>query len=392
MQTAARLKTCSRFSDCAMNNFFNRYNNLTELLANVDLGMLVTAARENALQAWLVERFYYEQAHQLKSERVNELDGDELRFVLCGELGIDLMSLSEYDTRAIERAVARHRRKLLYINPDAGDPDGSIVETQTQLRDLFGKNSGSVIYLCGGEFQIPLHKHSITYIGRDNAIINIVSRQPINFDEADIILKNLTLYLQYLTPAQLTLERSENIKFVLGRRLALDAELQRRELYAFLQGRDPFESFASFERRSEEMRGIVVGEVLLDKADFDITRNIFELHPRWRIDFIKPIKKFASNKFFCVFVNAENAARMFEIESRKQLIYADFGTEGSDAAIKVLYLMTEACGKLLILSTDKPSMKSVDEFASQTSGSGDAGYGLELIAAFKSNLATEFGS
>ena len=375
-----------------MDNFLNRYENLTELLANVDLGMLVTAARENALQAWLVEHFYYEQAHQLKPERINELDGDELRFVLCGELGIDLMSLSEYDTRAIERAVARHRRKMLYINPDVGDPDGAIVETQTQLRDLFGKNSGSVIYLCGGEFQIPLHKHSITYIGRDNAIINIVSRQPINFDEADIILKNITLYLQYLTPAQLTLERSENVKFVLGRRLALDAELQRRELYAFLQGRDPFESFASFARRAENMRGIAVGEVLLEKKDFDIERNVFELHPDWRVEFIKQIRKFARDKYFVVFIDADNAARIFDEESRKQLIFADFGTEGSDAAIKVIYLQTETLGRILILLTDKPPSIAVDEMNYAASGSGGFGYGLELIAAFKSNLATEFGS
>ena len=374
-----------------MDKIFRHYNTLEELIANVDLGTLSMAANETVLQRWLSEHFYVDQADALSIDRIKEFDGDELRLALCEELRIDLMSLSDYDTRAIERALARHRKKLIYIDPDAGDPDGKIVETQSQLMKLFGGSGSSVIYLCGGEFQIPLDKHSVTYIGRDGAVINIVSRQPINFDAAGITLRDVTLYLQYLTPNQIEIDGSVNVKFVIGKRIALGSNIKQRDIYAFLQGRDAFESFASFERRSEEMRGIVVGEVLIDKADFDITRNIFELHPHWRIDFIKPIKKFASNKFFCVFVNTENAARMFEIESRKQLIYADFGTEGSDAAIKVLYLMTEACGKLLILLTDKPPDVTFDELTSYTSGSssGGAGYGLNLIAEFKAGVQAE---
>ena len=372
-----------------MDRIFQHYNTLEELIANVDLGTLSMAANETVLQKWLVEHSYIDQAEALSRERIAEFDGDELRLALCEELRIDLMSLSDYDTRAIERALARHRKKLIYIDPDAGDPDGKIVETQSQLLKLFGGEGSSVIYLCGGEFQIPLDKHSVTYIGRDGAIINIVSRQPIDFDAAGITLRDVTLYLQYLTPNQIEIDRSMNIKFVIGKRIALGTEIKQRDIYAFLQGRDAFENFASFERRAENMRGIVVGEVTLEKRDFDITRNLFELHPHWRIDFISPIKKFAGNKFFFIFIDAENAARIFEIESRKQLIYADFGADGSDAAIKVLYLYTETLGKILILLTDKPPARALDEFASQTSGSGGAGYGLDLIAEFGAEVQSQ---
>ncbi len=368
-----------------MDKILQVYNTLDELSANVDLGTLVQSALEGSLQRWFEEHFYSDQAQALNRERINELDADAIRLALCEELSLDLMSLSDYDTRSIERALARRRKKIMYIDFDAGDPDGYIAENQAQLIKLMYKDDCKVIYLCGGEFQIPLGRRSMTYIGRDGAIINVAARQPLNLDEAGIILRDVTLYLQYLTPDKITLDNSENVRFVLGRRFALDDEIKQHEIYAFLQGRGAFESFEAFESRSERMRGIVVGEVALEASDFDIARNIFELRPKWRVEFVKAIKKFARDKFFSVFVDADSARKIFENE-RKQLVYADFGTDGGDAAIRVMFLQTETCGRILILLTDKPPDFIFDNPIGYTSGSGGAGYGLELIAAFKDDV------
>ena len=100
---------------------------------------------------------------------------------------------------------------------------------------------------------------------------------------------------------------------------------------------------------------------------------------------VKAIKKFARDKFFSVFVDADSARNIFENE-RKQLVYADFGIDGSDAAIRVMFLQTETCGRILILLTDKPPDFIFDNPIGCTSGSGGAGYGLELIAAFKDDV------
>lgn len=376
----------------AADNLLPSYKTLEDLIANVDITTLATAASENVLQRWLEDHFYFEQAKVLNIERIRELDADELRLVLCEELRIDLMSLSDYDTRAIERALARHRKKLLLIDFDAGEPDGEIVENQTQLMKLLGREDCAVIYLCGGEFQIPSDKGSMTYIGREGAVVDIVARRPVDFDEAGIVFKNLTLSLRYLSPAEIKLEHSEKVRFVLGSRIALDENIRIRDVYAFIQGRDAFETFEAFARRAVSMRGIVIGEVLLEKADFDLDKNVFELRPRWRLEFIKPIKKFARGKFFGIIVDIDCAKKIFESE-RKQLTYADFGTEGSDAAIKAMYLQTETCGRILILLTDKPpafaqmqggSSSSSGRASSRMSGRASSafggGYGLELIA------------
>ena len=364
-------------------NFFDGYQTLDELIANVDLGTLVGATQEGVLQQWLTDHFYGEQASMLTLDRIKEVGTDELRLMLCEELRLDLMGLSDYDTRAIERALARRRKKIVYIDFEAGDPEGEIAENQAELMNLIFKDGGAVIYLCGGEFQIPMTKRSMTYIGRDGAIINVAARDFVDFDAADITLKDITLYLQHITPEDVALEHSERVKFILGKRLTLDGQLTRREIYRFLQGRDAFERFEDFAQRAVMMRGIVIGEALLEPSDFDITRNIFELRPKWRADFLKVVKKFARDKYFSVLVDAASARSIFEDE-RKQLIYADFGTDGSDAAIRVMYLHTSAVGRLLILLTDKPPMQVFDALidGGAGSGSGGAGYGLELIAAF----------
>ena len=354
------------------------YLTIEEIRQTFNLAQLVELTKNNMLQEWLEDRLYYDQASALNPDNTYVLNGDELRLLICEVLEIDIMNLSEHDARALERALERRRKKMVFIRADNGDPDGAFVENQHDLMEVLLKSHYSTIYLCSGQFQIPLDKKDITYIGRDNAVVDITSRKTISFDSQNIRLKDLTLFLHYITEEQVEVHNSENLKFIIGNEVALNPDLWQEEIYSFIQGRNSFETFDEFAQRSEKMQGIVVGDVLLDSKDFDITNNVFELRPCWRIDYLKAIRKFAGDKFFSILVNLETAKQMYNIE-RKLLIYADFGTDGNEAIIKNLFLQTETCGKILIWLTDKPPTQAIKDIANYTSSLGGCGYGLNLI-------------
>ena len=365
----------------------NQFHTLEELRRNFNLGELVELAESNLLQDWLEEHFYSDQALALNRDKIKILSSDQLRLAICEELNLDLMSLSEYDTRQIEHALGRRRKKYMYVNREEGDPAGEIVENQAELMDMLFKDCTSVIYLCGGEFQIPLGKKAMTYIGRESAVVNVASRKRVSFDAADIRLKDLTIFLKYITPEDVEANNSENLKFIRGDKIALDKNLSQRDIYSFIQGRGAFETFEEFTQRSIKMRGIVVGETLLEAEDFDINNKLFELWPSWHVDFVKIVRKFAGDKYFSILVDANVAKEIYDNE-RKQLIFADFSTNGNEAVIKTLFLQTETAGRIEILVTDKPPAQAIKDIANYGSGSGGRGYGLDLINAYINHKET----
>ncbi|MBR2179443.1 MAG: hypothetical protein IJ862_03485 [Selenomonadaceae bacterium] len=350
------------------------YFSLEQLLQNVNLAELVALAKDNSLQEWLENKFYNEQADSLNLDIIQKLDDDELRLEICETLEIDMMTLSDYDVRALERALEKRRKKSLFSEESE---DYIAVESQPELMKALATSNKSVVYLCGGEFQIPLSKSHMTYIGRNNAVVDIVSKQPVNLDTQNISLKSLTVYLRYLEEDQITANESSNLTFVLGNRVALDPELTLNEINDFLQGRTTFETCEDFAKRSEKFSGVIIGETLLKEEDYNIDNHVFALKPTWRMNYLKTIKKFADNKYFSLIVAANVAKQLYD--GRKLLIYADFGTDGSEAIIKNIFLMSDF-GRIPIIVTNIPLINVIDLCGS---GSGGLGYGLELINAYK---------
>ncbi|MBR1728826.1 MAG: hypothetical protein IJ728_04810 [Selenomonadaceae bacterium] len=377
-----------------MNEELEKYFTIEELIQNFTLAELVTLTEDKSLQNWLESRFYNEQAILLNADHIAKYNDDELRLAICEVLEIDPLTLSDYDSRAIDRALEKRRKKSIYADNESDNE--IIAETQQDLIKILADNKSDKIYLCGGEFQISLNKENITYIGRDNAVVNITSKQPINFDEKNIHLKNLKIFLQNINSDQITANDSSNLIFLNGNSIAINPKITQNDIYNLLQGRNKFESFDEFAERAENLSGVVIGEALLNENDFDIHNNIFEIKPRWRMNFSKLIKKFAENKFFSSII-APNIAKSIYENQRKILIYADFATDGDEAIIKNIFLQIEnqieifdgnsaviknifpqSENRIEIFATDKPLAEVLAGLAISGS-SGGRGYGINLI-------------
>ena len=146
-----------------------------------------------------------------------------------------------------------------------------------------------------------------------------------------------------------------------------------REICRLIEGREPFETAAAFARRVESMAGVVVGTVLLDSANYNIEEKEFSVYPHWDIDFLKIARRFAQDNVFRFHITAKAAQKLYETE-RKLLIYADFRASGNSVEIADIYIVTKKSVRYDILRTVIPVIS-----VSAASGSGSAGYGLDLI-------------
>lgn len=346
-----------------------------DLTRNFSLAELIEMMRAGLLQSWLAENFSEDASEFLSVEEIVSWNDDELRLALCEILGVDVNELSDFDAQSIERALNKRQLKEIFF--DAGDEVGTIVTNQRELNDAL--NAGDVvIYLVGGVFQIPLNKGGVTYFGRENALVEISSRHDVDFDAAEISLNDLQVFVRHTI--NVIYSQSKNLIFLRGDKVALNEAVRKIDVYKLLRGRRAFELPENFSRRAEELTGIVVGKVILDEKNYDISRELFALKIDWYLDFLKLARKFAAGKFFACVVKADFAQKIYETE-RAQLVYADFCADGDEPAFKRLYMITADGTRIDILVSDVPTF---DEFfdSCQSGSSGGAGYGLELITNF----------
>ncbi|MBR4642893.1 MAG: hypothetical protein IKO74_09305 [Selenomonadaceae bacterium] len=345
------------------------------------LAELVEMTRAGFLQQWLAENFSEEAAQILSPEEISSWNDDDLKLALCEALAIDTTELSDYDTRAIERALNRRHLKEIFIDKDAGDMSGTVVTNQRELNDAL--NAGDdVIYLVGGVFQIPLHKGGVTYFGRENAIVEIPNLCDVDFDRAEISLNDLQIFVRH--PITIKYAESKNLIFLRGDKISRDDSISKVAVYKFLRGRQFFESLEDFSRRAEKMTGIVVGKTILDARNYDLNRGLFILKIDWYLDFVSVTKNFAAGKFFACKVAVDFAKKIYETE-RAQLVYADFCASGDLPAIKNLYLITSDGTRLDIFVSDIPNFEELVE-QNQSGTSGGGGYGLELVENFNDEV------
>ena len=94
------------------------------------LAELVEMTRAGYLQQWLAENFSEEAAEILSPEEISSWSDDDLKFALREALSVDTTELSDYDAQAIERALNRRQLKEIFIDKDAGDPEGTVFTNQ----------------------------------------------------------------------------------------------------------------------------------------------------------------------------------------------------------------------------------------------------------------------
>lgn len=158
---------------------------LVDVMGYVDNGKLIT---------WLNDRYETEIA-----ETIELLNSDSKTYVeeLCVALGVeyveaDSMSLEEIQERneKIEKlkVYTDDSKYIEVINQVAFDQDG--------LYDLLDEDKQK-IYLCGEKFSIPLGKKNVTYIGINNPMVVIASKEKVNFEEKGILLKGVAFDKAY---------------------------------------------------------------------------------------------------------------------------------------------------------------------------------------------------
>ena len=320
------------------------------------------------------------EADVLLEKHIANLDDDRLSILICNTLDIDIMTLCEYEADSLTDAVNRERKCFLYEQPV--DNNEIIVTNQTELVKAFQNNMIDKVYLYDNVFYIPIQRTDITYVGKGNAVISITVRDDeiIDFDGNHVYFYGLTIVFHFLNPQQVKIshsisaEHNNRLIFLREYRVIKDNSVYPHELAKLLMRRNPFESAYDFADRVKRLRGVIVGKAYLKNTNYDLWHEVFFLYPTWRVEFVDFLRHYICGAKMFFSVPCEEAKTLFE-NDRAQLVYADFATAGDDIVIISLYLQTgDGLGKIYPI---RKLWQSVSwPFGS---GSGDAGYGLDLI-------------
>ena len=345
-----------------------------EAAEKFSLDELLTFTREDNLPEWFSLNFYSFEARKLTAALKGNANAAQLKVLLCKIFELSPENLSAEELAEISATVDKNHRRELFMkkNPD-DDRKHEFVETQGELVEAL-REGAQVIYLCGGEFRIPLDRRATTYIGCENAVVDLDEEDFIDLDANEIVLENLQVCLRHSTG--LRAEKSKNLKVLDCSKKTLATNLQLKEIFDILRGRRAFESPAAFKRRAEKILGAAVGLVLLDEKDFDFDNAQFNFRPRWDVEYIAVLKDFVRGRNFFVKLSPKDAATLYANE-RKLQIFADFTRRDGRLTILNLYLETKTLGRVMI-----ESFLCAEKISSVSSGADGLGYGLDIITAY----------
>lgn len=156
---------------------------LEELQENFSIEKVLAYYTDGKLITWLRDRYLDDIA-----DAISELNKDDPDFTLkiCNAFGV------EYNEEVDMEALEEKNRKLSLLKQytdkkDYFDVVDDIAFNQDELYDLLDEERHT-IYLCGDKFSIPLAKKEIKYIGVNNPVILINSKEIIDFTEKNIEL------------------------------------------------------------------------------------------------------------------------------------------------------------------------------------------------------------
>ena len=358
-----------------------------EATENFSLDELLNFAKQRNLQEWLAENFYASEARKLAAALKNDSSDAELKLLICKIFDLPIENLSEQELQEISSVVEKNHRRELYMKKIPGDDRKyAFAETQGELVKAL-RDEAQVIYLCGGEFRIPLHKRGITYIGCENAVVDLDSEEDVNLDELEIILEDLQVFIH--NPITLHDDKSKNIKILDGSKKVLGERPTLKEILDILRGRKTFESPEEFKNRAENLRMAAVGKVLLEEKDYNFDTAQFKIQPHWDFEYISVLKDFAADKNFFATIRHNDAEALYGNE-RKLQIFADFTYIGGKLTILNLYFATKTLGKIIIetflrgknFSAENSEENSAEDFIGSSCMFG-LGYGLDIIADYE---------
>ena len=356
------------------------FHSKQDVAKNFSLAELLRFAEEKNLQEWLASNFYVSEAHKITEAIDGKSDDAELKLLLCKIFDLPIENLSAEELEEISAVVNKNQRRTLFMNRLPGDDrKAEIVETQGELVKAL-KNGARLIFLYGGEFRIPLNLRGVTYIGCENAVIDLDEEYDVDLDASEIVLENLQVYLR--RPIALKSEKSKNIKILDGSKKILLPNVSLKEIFHILRGRRPFEPPENFKTRAEDIKGVAVGETLLEDMDYNFVAAQFPFKPRWDFDYIAVLKDFTSGKIFSVKILPKDAELLY-LNERKLQIFADLTYRGGKLTILKLYFATKTLGIIPIeiaLRGEKIPLESSGVVG---------GYGLDIIKIYDTGFKHE---
>lgn len=161
---------------------------LEELKENFSLERILFYLADGKLETWLRDR--YEDGI---ADAISGLDraDNELNRKICEIFEVEYVPEEETDLEKIEE----RKRKLDLLREYTEDEQYVKVIDQTafeqdELYDLLDEGE-TEIYLCGERFSIPLGKEGIRYVGVNNPVVVVSSKEKIDFEAKRIVLENI---------------------------------------------------------------------------------------------------------------------------------------------------------------------------------------------------------
>lgn len=168
--------------------------NLEELKENFSLERILFYLTDGKLETWLRDR--YEDGI---ADAISGLDraDNEFKRKICELFEVEYVPEEEVNLERIEE----RKRKLDLLKEYTEDEQYVKVIDQTafeqdELYDLLDEGE-TEIYLCGERFSIPLGKEGIRYIGVNNPVVVVSSKEKIDFEAKRIVLENIRFDEKY---------------------------------------------------------------------------------------------------------------------------------------------------------------------------------------------------
>ena len=162
---------------------------IEELRENFDLSSVLGYLTNGKLVTWLEDRYYDNEAMAVRALSTDETD---LNQKLMSILGVsDDVKTEEIDLEEIQR----RNEKLMLLRQITDDEEiinnvDCVAFNQDELYDILDDGK-ETIYLCQGEFNIPLTVKNVMYIGLDDPIVFLRAYDNVNFASLNINFVNI---------------------------------------------------------------------------------------------------------------------------------------------------------------------------------------------------------
>lgn len=166
---------------------------IVELRENFSLKEVLGYHEDGRLVRWLKDRSMEDIASKIKT--LGKSDDDYID-KLCEALGVSVESDKSFQEVKIRTQKLATLRKLTNDKQILDNMD-SVAMQQNEITELLNKGVVVKIYLCGAEFNIPLDKGNITYVGIGDVIAKIPSNKYIDFDKLNIKFENIKFDQKY---------------------------------------------------------------------------------------------------------------------------------------------------------------------------------------------------